>query len=227
MNNKDKKFAFDTMEILIKYYPDARCVLTFNNPFQMLVAVVLSAQCTDERVNMITPGLFKKYPDAKDFANADISDVENLIHSCGFYKNKAKNIIAAGKTVTDNFNGKLPHDLNLLMSIPGVGRKSANAIMLEVFDDAQGIAVDTHVKRISKRIGFTDVILLPSSVKLISFFFTNSLSSINSLNLTTALISDFVYLNLSALFEKFIFNSVTPSFQNKISDSSFNKSLVK
>ena len=155
-NNKDKKFAFDTMEILIKYYPDARCVLTFNNPFQMLVAVVLSAQCTDERVNMITPGLFKKYPDAKDFANADISDVENLVHSCGFYKNKAKNIIAAGKTVTDNFNGKLPHDLNLLMSIPGVGRKSANAIMLEVFDDAQGIAVDTHVKRISKRIGFTD-----------------------------------------------------------------------
>ena len=105
---------------------------------------------------MTTPALFAKYPDAADLAKADIKDVENLIHSCGFYKNKAKNIVAAGIKVSNDFNGELPHDLNLLMTIPGVGRKTANVIMLEVFDDAQGIAVDTHVKRISKRIGFTN-----------------------------------------------------------------------
>ena len=156
MTNRNKKFAFDTMKLLIDFYPDARCELDANNPFQMLVAVALSAQCTDARVNMTTPALFAKYPDAADLAKADIKDVENLIHSCGFYKNKAKNIVAAGIKVSNDFNGELPHDLNLLMTIPGVGRKTANVIMLEVFDDAQGIAVDTHVKRISKRIGFTN-----------------------------------------------------------------------
>ena len=156
MTNRNKKFAFDTMKLLIDFYPDARCELDANNPFQMLVAVALSAQCTDARVNMTTPPLFAKYPNAADLAKADIKDVENLIHSCGFYKNKAKNIVAAGIKVSNDFSRELPHDLNLLMTIPGVGRKTANVIMLEVFDDAQGIAVDTHVKRISKRIGFTN-----------------------------------------------------------------------
>ena len=96
MTNRNKKFAFDTMKLLIDFYPEARCELDANTPFQMLVAVALSAQCTDARVNMTTPALFAKYPDAADLAKADIKDVENLIHSCGFYKNKAKKIVAAG-----------------------------------------------------------------------------------------------------------------------------------
>ena len=153
---KNKKITIEIIKILKESYPDAKCSLDFSTPFEMLVAVCLSAQCTDERVNQVTPTLFKKYDTPEDFKNADINEVEKLIHSCGFYKNKAKNLIAAGTMIVDKFNGIVPDNMDDLMSIPGVGRKSANVIMLEAFNKPQGIAVDTHVKRISKRIGFSN-----------------------------------------------------------------------
>ena len=140
---------------LKEMYPDARCSLDFSTPFQMLVAVCLSAQCTDERVNKTTPEIFEKYPTVFDFNNMDIKVLEELIHPCGFYKNKAKNLKAASKMIVEKFNGEVPDNMEDLTSIPGVGRKSANVIMLEAFHNPQGIAVDTHAKRISNRIGFS------------------------------------------------------------------------
>ena len=150
------KREIEIIEILKKLYPDAKCSLDFKTPFQMMVAVVLSAQCTDARVNQITPSIFEKYPGPKDFANMDISLLEQLIHSCGFYKNKAKNIKAASEIIVNKYNGTLPNTMEKLTSLPGVGRKSANVIMLEAFNNPQGIAVDTHAKRISNRLGFSE-----------------------------------------------------------------------
>lgn len=144
------------INILKKMYPDAKCSLDFATPFQMMVAVVLSAQCTDARVNQVTPDIFAKYPDPKDFANMDIKLLEKLIHSCGFYKNKAKNIKAASIKIVNEYNNILPDKMEELIKLPGVGRKSANVIMLEAFNNPQGIAIDTHAKRISNRLGFSD-----------------------------------------------------------------------
>lgn len=151
----DTKTAIQIIEKLKNYYPDATCSLDFETPFQILVAVVLSAQCTDERVNKTTPYIFSKYPTVYDFNNMDLSTLEDLIHPCGFYKNKAKNLKAAAKTIIEKYNGKVPDNMDELITIPGVGRKSANVIMLEAFHNPQGIAVDTHAKRISNRIGFS------------------------------------------------------------------------
>ena len=151
----NKELAVEIVKKLKEMYPDAKCSLDFKTPFEMLVAVCLSAQCTDDRVNQVTPELFKVYDTPEDFANCDIKKLEELIHSCGFYKNKAKNLKSAGKKIVEDFNGKVPNTMEELISIPGVGRKSANVIMLEAFNNPQGIAVDTHVKRISNRIGFS------------------------------------------------------------------------
>ena len=150
-----KQNAIKIIEILKELYPDAKCSLDFNTPFEMLVAVCLSAQCTDERVNKTTPSIFAKYDTPQDFANADIHELEELIHPCGFYKNKARNLKLAGEKIMKDFNGTVPHTMEELMTIPGVGRKSANVIMLEAFNMPQGIAVDTHCKRIAKRLGFS------------------------------------------------------------------------
>ena len=150
-----EKDAVKIIEILKKTYPDAKCSLDFTTPFEMLVAVCLSAQCTDDRVNKVTPELFKKMNKPEDFANADIKEIENLIHSCGFYRNKAKNLKQAGEKILKDFKGEVPCNMEKLLTIPGVGRKSANVIMLEAFDKPQGIAVDTHCKRISNRLGFS------------------------------------------------------------------------
>lgn len=150
------KKEIEIIEILRKLYPDAKCSLDFKTPFQMMVAVVLSAQCTDARVNQVTPSIFAKYPEPKDFADMDIKLLESLIHSCGFYKNKAKNIKGASEIIVNKYNGILPNTMEELTSLPGVGRKSANVIMLEAFNNPQGIAVDTHAKRISNRLGLSD-----------------------------------------------------------------------
>ena len=150
-----KEEKIKIVEILIKEYPNTKGSLNFNNPFEILVAVCLSAQCTDERVNQVTPTLFKRFGTPELMAKADLQDIEKLIHSCGFYKNKAKNLKAASQEIMDDFNGEVPHTMDELMTIPGVGRKSANVIMLEAFGDAQGIAVDTHCKRLSNRIGLS------------------------------------------------------------------------
>lgn len=151
--NKNK--AIEIIKILKNFYPDATCSLDFSTPFQMLVAVVLSAQCTDERVNKTTPELFAKYPTVYDFDKIDLHTLEEIIHPCGFYKNKAKNLKAAARYIIENYNGEVPQNMEDLIKIPGVGRKSANVIMLEAFNNPQGIAVDTHAKRISNKIGFS------------------------------------------------------------------------
>ena len=150
-----KNDAINIINILKDTYPDAQCSLDFKTPFQMVVAVMLSAQCTDERVNKTTPALFNRCKTIEDFANIDINELEDIIHPCGFYKNKAKNIKLCAKQVLENFGGIVPNNMQDLMSLAGVGRKSANVVMLEVFNDAQGIAVDTHAKRISNLIGFS------------------------------------------------------------------------
>lgn len=151
----NKQKANQIIDELKKTYPDAICSLDFETPFQMLVAVVLSAQCTDERVNKTTPSIFSKYPTVYDFNNMDLQTLEELIHPCGFYKTKAKNLKAAAKMIVEVYGGIVPNTMEELIKIPGVGRKSANVIMLEAFHNPQGIAVDTHAKRISNKIGFS------------------------------------------------------------------------
>lgn len=150
--------AIQIIKNLKDYYPDAKCSLDFSTPFEMLVAVCLSAQCTDDRVNKTTPSLFARFDTPQDFANADINELESIIHPCGFYKNKARNLKLAGQKIINDFNGIVPHTMDELITIPGVGRKSANVIMLEAFNDPQGIAVDTHAKRLANRIGFSNEI---------------------------------------------------------------------
>ena len=150
-----KENAIELVRLLKETYPDATCSLDFETPFQLVVAVMLSAQCTDERVNKTTPRLFERCKTIKDFADIDIKELEEIIHPCGFYKNKAKNIKLCAKQILENFNGEVPHTMEELMSLAGVGRKSANVIMLEVFGTPEGIAVDTHAKRISNLIGLS------------------------------------------------------------------------
>lgn len=150
-----KENAIELIKLLKETYPDATCSLDFETPFQLVIAVMLSAQCTDERVNKTTPRLFERCKTIQDFADIDINELEEIIHPCGFYKNKAKNIKLCAKQVLENFNGEVPHTMEELMSLAGVGRKSANVIMLEVFGTPEGIAVDTHAKRISNLIGLS------------------------------------------------------------------------
>lgn len=178
----NKSEALNFVNILKQTYPDAQCSLDFNTPFQLAVAVMLSAQCTDERVNKTTPILFKKCKTIDDFKNIDINELENIIHPCGFYKNKAKNIKLCAKQVIENFNGKLPHTMPELLTLSGIGRKSANVIMLEAFGIAEGIAVDTHAKRISNRIGLSNE-SEPEKIEqdLIKIFPKETLKDINHL----------------------------------------------
>ena len=151
-----KSDAIKFVEILKETYPDATCSLDFKTPFQMVVAVMLSAQCTYERVNKTTPALFERCKTVQDFANIDINELEKIIHPCGFYKNKAKNIKLCAKQVLENFGGDVPDNMEDLQSLAGVGRKSANVVMLEAFNNPQGIAVDTHAKRVSNLIGLSN-----------------------------------------------------------------------
>ena len=151
--NKEK--AIKIIEILKQTYPDAKCSLDFTTPFEMLVAVILSSQCTDDRVNKTTPAIFEKYSTPKDFNEMPLEVLEELIHPCGFYKNKAKNIKLTAKKIEEEHNSQVPDTMEDLLSLPGVGRKTANVVMLEAFNKPQGIAVDTHAKRLSNRIGFS------------------------------------------------------------------------
>lgn len=151
----NKNNAKKIIEILKEYYPEATCSLDFTTPFEMVVATILSAQCTDERVNKTTPSIFPYYSTPEDFATMELSKLEELIHPCGFYKNKAKNIQACAQKLLDDFNGVVPQTYEELMSLPGVGRKTANVVRLEAFGIAEGIAVDTHAKRISNLIGLS------------------------------------------------------------------------
>ena len=152
-----KQLAVEVCKILNKEYgTDLRCYLQYDEskPWQLLFATILSAQCTDDRVNMVTKDLFVKYPELEDFANADVKELERDIYSIGFYRNKAKNIIACADTLLRDFNGELPSDIDDLTSLPGVGRKTANVVRGHVFN-IDSIVVDTHVKRVSKLLGLT------------------------------------------------------------------------
>lgn len=151
-----KERALEAVEILKAVYPEAICSLTASNPFELLVAVRLSAQCTDARVNLVTPALFEKYKTLDDYANADLKDVEEIIKSCGFYKNKASSIIGMAKMVRDDFGGVVPDTIEELITLPGVGRKTANLIVGDVYGK-ESIVVDTHMIRISNRIGLVNV----------------------------------------------------------------------
>jgi endonuclease-3 len=141
--------------ILRKTYPRARTALRHKNAFHLLVATILSAQCTDERVNKITPQLFRKYKDIPAFAGAKQSELEKDIRSTGFYRNKTKNIIAASKKILHDFKGRVPDEMDKLITLPGVARKTANIVLSSSFKKAEGIAVDTHVKRLSGRMGLS------------------------------------------------------------------------
>jgi endonuclease III len=137
---------------LDRLFPDVECALTHSNAFQLLVATILSAQCTDQRVNKVTPGLFAKYPTPRDFASLDQKVLEEDIKSTGFFRNKSKNIIGAAKKVVGNFKGKVPRTMDELLTLPGVARKTANVVLGSAFGIATGVVVDTHVFRIAHRL---------------------------------------------------------------------------
>jgi endonuclease-3 len=140
---------------LKRAYPDAHCALDFTNPFELLCATILSAQCTDVRVNMVTPALFRKYPDAAALAGARRDDVEAIIRSTGFFRNKAKSLIGMAQAVVAEHDGEIPASMDALVRLPGVGRKTANVILGNAFGMNEGIVVDTHVTRVSGRLGLT------------------------------------------------------------------------
>jgi endonuclease-3 len=147
------------LEILIRLkrlYPEAPCTLNYQTPVQLLVATILSAQCTDERVNLVTPALFARFPDAAAFAKADVEEIETLIRSTGFYRNKAKNIIGACRMIMAEFGGEVPKRMEELLKLPGVARKTANVVLAHAYDIHQGVTVDTHVKRLSYLLGLTE-----------------------------------------------------------------------
>lgn len=151
-----KELALKSVEALKTTYPDAICSLDYKNPFELLIATRLSAQCTDARVNLVTPELFSKYKTLDDYCNADVKDIERIIHSCGFYREKSKDIIGIAKKIRDDFGGELPDSIELLTTLPGVGRKTANLIMGDVFKKP-AVVCDTHLIRISNRIGLVSV----------------------------------------------------------------------
>jgi endonuclease-3 len=154
-NADAKRHAARVVRQLARLYPDAVCTLDFKTPLELLVATVLSAQCTDTRVNMVTPELFRKYPDAAHYAAAPPGQLEKDIQSTGFFRTKAKNIRAACQMLVEKFDGQVPADLSELVQLPGVGRKTANVILGAAFGIAAGIVVDTHVTRVSRRLGLT------------------------------------------------------------------------
>jgi endonuclease-3 len=140
---------------LDKAYPAATCALEHHDAFQLLVATILSAQCTDERVNKVTPGLFRKYPSPKHFAYADPGELEQDIRSTGFYRNKAKSLLGSSKRIVEEFGGKVPRSMDEMLTLPGVARKTANVVLGTAYGIASGVVVDTHVQRISQRLDLT------------------------------------------------------------------------
>ena len=147
-----RKDALTVMDILEKTYPSAKAELDFTNPLELLVATILSAQCTDVRVNKTTPVLFAKYKTARDYAEADLEELMEIIRPCGFYRTKANHLIGAGRVMEESFQGQVPRTMEEIMTLPGVGRKTANVVLSNAFG-VPGIAVDTHVFRVSNRIG--------------------------------------------------------------------------
>lgn len=153
----DRARVHSILHLLKKSYPDAKIVLRYHNSWELLVAVILSAQCTDVMVNKVTERLFKKYTTLTDYINADIKEFEQDVKSTGFYHNKAKNILAAAKLIKEKFNGAIPRTMPEMLTIPGVARKTANVVLGNAYGVVEGIAVDTHVLRLSQRLGLVDM----------------------------------------------------------------------
>jgi endonuclease-3 len=153
-NHDLKTHAGRIVRILARLYPDAHCALHYENPFQLLIATILSAQCTDVRVNLVTPALFVRYPNARAFADADPGELETAIQSTGFFRNKARNIIACCRDIQEKHGGQVPNSMEELIQLPGVGRKTANVILGNAYG-VPGITVDTHILRLSSRMGLT------------------------------------------------------------------------
>jgi len=162
--SKAKKTKFDAtspervkqiLDRLAEMYPGAKCALQHSNAWELLVATILSAQCTDVRVNMVTPGLFKKYPTPKDFAALKPEELEPQIRSTGFFRNKSKSIVGAAQKIVNEFGGKVPNEMDKLLAVPGAARKTANVVLGSWFGKAEGVVVDTHVHRISRRLELT------------------------------------------------------------------------
>ena len=151
-----KQLTLKSVEALKEAYPEAICSLVYSDPLQLLIATRLSAQCTDARVNLVTPELFSKYKTLDDLASAEVEDVEKIIRSCGFYHDKARDIVGIAKKIKSDFNGEVPSTIEELTSLPGVGRKTANLIMGDVFHAPSSVVTDTHLIRISNRIGLVD-----------------------------------------------------------------------
>jgi len=145
----------EIIEILHREFPESRTALRFETPFQILLATILAAQCTDERVNKVTPGLFRKYPTVAAFASANRENLENEIRSTGFFRMKAKNILGAAKKIVEDFGGRVPETMAELLTLPGVARKTANIVLSAGYGKAEGIAVDTHVRRLAGRLGLS------------------------------------------------------------------------
>lgn len=154
-NIDSKQRALKIIKLLEKEHPDAKIALAYTNPLELLIATILSAQCTDERVNAVTKVLFKKYKSAEDYANADLRELEQDIKPTGFYRNKAKNIKKCCKTLVERFSSQIPKTMEEILELQGVARKTANIVLSNVYGVIEGIAVDTHVRRLSKRLGLT------------------------------------------------------------------------
>ena len=151
-----RTMVLEIIKLLEKEYPDAKTALNYSNPLEILVATILSAQCTDKRVNIVTKALFKKYRTAEDYANADLEELEEDVRSTGFYRNKAKNIKKSGRILVEKFNSQIPKTMDELLMLPGVARKTANIVLSNAYGVIEGIAVDTHVRRLSQRLGLTE-----------------------------------------------------------------------
>jgi endonuclease III len=155
ISTETKQYSAKIARILGEHYPDAKCELDYQTPLQLLIATILSAQCTDERVNLVTKSLFSKYSDAAAYANAPQKDLEREVQSTGFYHNKAKSIQSCCQALLERYDGQVPHDIEKMIELPGIGRKTANVVLGTAFGIASGIVVDTHVTRVSQRLGLT------------------------------------------------------------------------
>jgi len=156
MKHNDKTRALKIIELLEKEHPDAKIALNYTSPLELLVATILSAQCTDRRVNIVTETLFKKYRKAEDYANANLEELEEDIRPTGFYRNKARNIKKCCQILVEKFNSQVPKTMEEMLELPGVARKTANIVLSNAYDIMEGIAVDTHVRRLARRLGLTE-----------------------------------------------------------------------
>lgn len=155
VNRKEARRVFEIVRLLEQEYGDAACALHHDGAYQLLVATILSAQCTDARVNMVTPALFRRYPDAHAMAEADLDELQEIIRSTGFFRNKSKSLQGSARRLVDEFDGEVPANMRDLLKLPGVARKTANVVLGTAYGIASGVVVDTHVGRLSRRLGLT------------------------------------------------------------------------